>query len=81
MRPIKQSEAVNHIKRLLQERGLDVPTRNLKQWIIFEYKGKQIGVDTSSGVWIRELEREWRCLAMPCSVSGAIQAVEFLILL
>ena len=79
MKAIKQSEAVNHIKNLLRERGLDIPSRTDNQrMVIFEHKGKQIGVDSASGVWIREPEGEWRCLAMPCTVSGAIQAVEFL---
>ena|SRR5689334_13013340 len=79
MKAIKQSEATNHIQKLLIERGFNVPSRTLaNQWIAFDYEGKQIGVDLKSGVWIRELEGEWRCLAMPCNVSGAIQAVEFL---
>ena len=81
MKTIKQTEAVNHIKGLLRERGFDIPSRPLgaQRWIIFEYEGRQIGVDSASGVWIRATEKgNWRCLATPCSVSGAIQAVEFL---
>ena len=78
MKAVTQTEAVRHIKNLLLERGIDIASRSLQQWIIFEHRGKQIGVDSSSGVWIRELEGDWQCLAMPCSVSGAIQAVEFL---
>jgi hypothetical protein len=81
MKAIKQTEAVNHIKGLLRERGFSIPPRNLgnQQWIIFEHQGRQIGVDSASGVWVRESERnDWRCLAIPCSVSGAIQAVEYL---
>ena len=80
MRAIKQSEAVNHIKHLLRERGLDIPSRTGNQRrVIFEHQGKQLGVDSASGVWVRESEgSDWRCLAMPCTVSGAIQAVDFL---
>ena len=79
MRAIKQSEAVNHIKHLLRERGLNTPSRTDNQrWVIFEYKGKQLGVDSASGVWISEREGDWQCLAMPCTVSGAIQAIDFL---
>jgi hypothetical protein len=79
MKAVSQTEAVNHIKRLLKERGLDLPSRTEGQRrVIFEHKGKQLGVDSTSGVWVRESEGEWRCLAMPCVVSGAIQAVEFL---
>ena len=79
MKPTKQSEATNYIERLLIERGFNIPSRKLlDQWVIFEHEGKQIGVDSSSGVWVRELKGEWKCLAKPCNVSGAIQAVEFL---
>jgi hypothetical protein len=81
MKAIKQTAAVNHIKGLLQERGFNIPSRSLgdQRWIIFEHQGRQIGVDSASGVWIRGSEgHDWRCLAIPCSVSGAIQAVEFL---
>ena len=79
MKAIKQSDAVNHIKNLLRERGLDIPFRTDRQrWMIFEHRGRQLGVDSASGVWVRELDGDWRCLAMPCTVSGAIQAVDFL---
>ena len=80
MRTIKQSEAVNHIHKLFMERGYNVPSRKLSDhWVIFEHQGKQLGVDSASGVWVRESEGgDWRCFAKPCTVSGAIQAVEFL---
>jgi hypothetical protein len=79
MKAITQTEAVNHIKRLLKERGLDLTSRTDNQrMVIFEHKGRQLGVDSTSGVWVRESEDDWRCLAMPCMVSGAIQAVDFL---
>jgi hypothetical protein len=77
---IKQPEAVNHVQKLLMERGFNIPSRKLQDhWVIFEHQGKQIGVDLKSGVWIRASELEdWRCACVPCSTSGAIQAVEFL---
>jgi hypothetical protein len=83
MRAITQTEAVNYIRKLLRERRLDLPSRNLarpdnQRWVIFEHKGKQLGVDSASGVWISEREGDWQCMAMPCTVSGAIQAVDFL---
>jgi hypothetical protein len=81
MRAIKQSEAVNHIQRLLEERGLQIAWHHLEEspWVVFARLGRQIGVDPASGVWIRDSEAgDWRCLASPCTVSGAIQAVEFL---
>jgi len=64
--------------------ALDIPSQRLtipnnQQWVIFDYNGRQLGIDTASGIWIRESElAEWRCVAMPCTVSGALQAVEFL---
>jgi len=80
MKAIKQPEAVNHIQKLLIERGFNILSRTLpNQWIIFEREGKQLDVDLKSGVWIRASELEdWRCICTPCSTSGAIQAVEFL---
>jgi hypothetical protein len=78
-----QAEAANHIKELLSHRGFDIPRKKLtlpdnQEWIIFEYKGKQIGIDLASGVWIRIKDNDWRCIGMPCTVSCAIQAVDFL---
>ena len=80
MKAIKQSEATNYIERLLIERGFSVPSRKLvNQWITFDYQGKQIGIGLAAGVWVRESESDdWRCFAAPCTVSGAIQAVDFL---
>ena len=78
-----QAEAANHIKELLSHRGFDIPRKKLtlpdnQEWIIFEYKGKQIGIDLASGVWIRVKDDDWRCIGLPCTVSCAIQAVDFL---
>ena len=81
MKAIKQTEAVTHIKGLLKERGFDIAPRHMSnpRWVVFEHQGRQLGVDPASGVWVRESERaDWRCLSTPCTVSGAIQAVEFL---
>jgi hypothetical protein len=80
----QQTEAANQIKSFLSNQGLDIKPGKLtlpdgQQWIVFEREGKQIGIDTASGVWVREsIGHDWRCLAMPCTVSGAIQAAEFL---
>ena len=81
---IKQTQAASYIRELLQQRGVDIPSHRLtqpdnQQWITFTYNGKELGIDSVSGVWIRESELEdWRCICMPCSLSGAAQAVEFL---
>ena len=80
----KQAEAANHIQGLLNRAGCAVRPRKItlednQHWILFEYKERQIGIDSASGVWVREsIRHDWKCLSMPCTVSGAIQAVEFL---
>jgi hypothetical protein len=80
----KQAEAVSHIKELLSKRGLSITPRKMtledsQEWSVFEYRGREIGIDSVSGIWVRRsISDDWRCLAMPCSVSGALQAVEFL---
>jgi hypothetical protein len=80
----KQAEAANHIQELLNKAGYSVSPRKItlednQHWLIIEYKERQIGIDSVSGVWVRESIRDdWKCIAMPCSVSGAIQAAEFL---
>jgi hypothetical protein len=81
----KQAEAVNHIQELLIKRGLNISSRKLhlednQHWVLFELNQRQIGIDSASGVWVRKsVDHDWRCIAMPCSVSGAIQAVGFLL--
>ena len=80
----KQAEAVNHIQELLTKRGLGTRPRKLtleddQHWVIYELNQRQIGIDSASGVWVREsIRHDWRCIAMPCTVSGALQAVDFL---
>ena len=80
----KQTEATNYIQNLLASRKIAVIPHKIKEgsreWMIFEYHQKQIGIDTAAGVWVREsVHHSWICLAAPCNVSGALQAVEFLI--
>ena len=80
----KQGEAAKQIQEFLNRGGYSIIPRKLtlednQHWIILELNQKQVGIDSASGVWVREsIRHEWRCLAMPCTVSGAIQAVEFL---
>jgi hypothetical protein len=65
-------------------RGVNISSGNLtlpgdQHWIVFEYRQRQIGIDAASGLWVRTSSgADWRCLAMPCTVSGAALAVEFL---
>jgi hypothetical protein len=77
---MRQSEAKRYVQKYIEERGLSIHPTKLNHWVVFEHKGKQIGVDQTSGVWIRASEMEtWRCVSKPFMVSGAIQAVEFLL--
>ena len=79
----KQKEATKYIQDLLISRSLAITPGTMtfedsKEWIVFEYKGREIGIDQVSGVWIRMKDDNWSCLATPCNVSGALQAAEFL---
>jgi hypothetical protein len=80
----KQAEAAKHIQELLNKAGYSISPRRLtledhQHWIILELNQRQIGIDSASGVWVREsIRHDWKCIAMPCTVSGALQAVEFL---
>jgi hypothetical protein len=75
----------SHIRELLIQRGFNIPSRQMtlednQHWAVFQYGEREIGIDTASGVWVRSSIRdEWHCLSMPCTVSGALKAVEFLI--
>ena len=77
-----QKQATKYIQGLLASRSLAITPRTMtfdeKEWTIFEYKDREIGIDQVSGVWIRMKDDEWECLVTPCNVSGALQAVEFL---
>ena len=79
----KQTEASNYIKNLLASRQLIIIPRTMsfenKEWIVFEHKERELKIDPASGLWTRAKDDEWKCLATPCNVSGALQAVEFLI--
>jgi hypothetical protein len=81
----KQAEATSHIRELLMQGGFDISSRQMslednQRWTVFERGERQIGIDAASGVWVRSSIRDdWKCLSMPCTVSGALKAVEFLI--
>jgi hypothetical protein len=79
----KQTEATSHIKNLLSNRGIEIRSGKLtlpngQQWNVVECGRKQIGIDNASGVWVRIKDDDWRCIGLPCTVSCAIQAVDFL---
>jgi hypothetical protein len=80
----KQAEATGKIRELLLQRGFDIPSRKMtlpddQQWTVFQYGERQLGIDAVSGVWVRaSISDSWKCIALPCTISGAVQAVEFL---
>jgi hypothetical protein len=81
---MKQAEAAIHLRELLMARGFDIPSRPMslpdgQRWVVFERKGRQVGVDAATGIWQRSSENEgWHCLAAKHSMSGAVMAVDFL---
>ena len=80
---MKQARAASHIRELLIQRGFDIPSQSVtvadQHWTVLEYGGKQVGIDTTSGIWVRESDgSQWRCVATEHTMSGAFMAVEFL---
>lgn len=80
----KQTEAASHIREILITRGFDVPSRHMtlpdnEQWVVLERNERQVGIDAVSGIWLRTSCNEWRCVATPHTMSGALMAVDFLI--
>lgn len=79
----KQSEAINHIRSLLVQRGIHLEAGVFLVDEIemrgFEYREKYVAVDLSSGIWVGGVNGKWQCLASTCTVSSAAEAVEFLL--
>lgn len=79
-----QAEASLHIQELLRQRGYDIAARAValegnRQWLVFERAGRQVGVDSASGLWVKPARNDtWRCIEMSCTVGGALEAVDFL---
>jgi hypothetical protein len=80
----KQTEAAIYIRELLLKQGFDIPSRNItlkgdQGWVMFEYKQRQVRIDSASGIWVKTVTSDWRCLSMPATVSGAVMTVDFLL--
>ena len=79
-----QAEASLHIQELLRQRGFDIAARAVtlednRQWLVFERAGRQVGVDSASGLWVKPSRSDsWRCIERSCTVGGALEAVDFL---
>jgi hypothetical protein len=79
----KQAQATNHIKSLLASRNIQIEPGIIvfgeaEECQVFEYNNCCLAVDTRSGLWVGHLGGDWRQLSSSCTVSGALQAVEFL---
>lgn len=80
----KQAQATNYIKNLLASRNIQIEPGILtigevEECQVFEHNGKCLAVDTKSGLWIGPSGGEWRCIDHACTVSSALQAIEFLL--
>lgn len=80
---MRQAQAASHIRELLTARGFEVPPRLMtlpgnQQWVVLERNERRVGIDADSGIWLRTSCDEWRCVATPHTISGAIMAVDFL---
>jgi hypothetical protein len=80
---MKQTKAASHMREILAERGFDIPSRRMtlgdnQQWVLFERGNHQVGIDSATGIWLRESGGEWRCVGTVYSTSGAFMAVDFL---
>jgi len=82
---IGQLEAASYIRVALESRGARIASRSMEGaegsgWLVFEQRGRSVGIDPEGGVWARaSSDTGWRCIEKPCTVGGALLAVEFLI--
>lgn len=80
---MKQSKAASHIQEQLSLKGINIPSQSVsvngQQWTVFSRRGRQLGVDRVSGIWLREsANAEWRCVATEHTMSSALMAIDFL---
>lgn len=77
-----QSESKAHVQQVLRSRGVETDAGIVviagEPWEVFEYEMRCIGIDPDSGVWIGPSGGQWACIDKSCTVSSALQAVEFL---
>lgn len=79
-----QLEVVSHIRGLLVQRGVQIPSRSIRvmneeNWLVFDHGQRSVAVDRESGVWQRDSpETDWRCIEKPCTITGAIMAADYL---
>jgi hypothetical protein len=78
-----QSEGKAHIQHVLRNQGVETDVGIVViagvPWEVFEYEMRCIAIDPDSGVWIGPSGGQWACIDKRCTVSSALQAVEFLL--
>lgn len=79
----KQAEATKYIKNLLSSRNIQIEPGIIvlgeaEECQVFEYRNKCLAVDTKSGLWVGPSGGEWRQISTTCTVSAALQAIEFI---
>lgn len=79
----KQTQAKELIKKALADRGVQADFGIVliaeQPWQVFEYNTRCIAVDENSGVWVGLYGGEWRCVSSSCTVSSALEAIEYLL--
>ena len=79
----KQAEATKYIKNLLASRNILIEPGIIvfgeaEECQVFEYRNRCLAVDTKSGLWVGPSGEEWRQISATCTVSAALQAIEFI---
>ncbi len=76
-----QTEATRYIKNLLASRNVHIESTisviGECDWQVFDYKSKCLAIDPNAGIWVGMSGGKWNPLGT-CTVSNALQAVEFL---
>ncbi len=77
----KQIEATHYITNLLARRSVHIESGisliGECDWRVFDYNRKCLAIDPNAGIWIRRPGGKWNPLGT-CTVSNALQAVDFL---
>ena len=77
----EQLEANRYITNLLASRGVRIESTisliGECDWRVFDYKRKCLAIDPNAGLWVGMSGGKWNPLGN-CTVSNALQAVEFL---
>ena len=80
----KQEQATTYIKNLLSGRNIQlepgiVILGEAEECQVFEHRKKCLAIDTKSGIWIGPSGGDWRQISSSCTVSSALEAIEFLL--